>query len=69
VVVVHAFNSSTQKGRGRKISLLEANLVNAVNSRTAKAMQRNPLKNKTKTNKQTNQTKTERKKERKLASS
>jgi hypothetical protein len=40
-------------GRGRQISEFEASLVYRVNSRTAKATQRNPVsKNKNKTNKQ-----------------
>jgi GTP cyclohydrolase II len=42
-------------GRGRQISEFEASLVYKVSSRTARAIQRNPvLKNKTKENKQTN---------------
>jgi hypothetical protein len=43
-------------GRGRQISEFEASLVYKVSSRTARAIQRNPVsKNKqTKTNKQTN---------------
>jgi hypothetical protein len=46
-------------GRGRRISEFEASLVYKVNSRTARAIQRNPVsknktkQNKTKTNKQT----------------
>jgi hypothetical protein len=39
-------------GRGRQISEFEASLVYKVSSRTARAIQRNPVsKNKTKTNK------------------
>jgi hypothetical protein len=39
-------------GRGRQVSEFEANLVYKVSSRTARALQRNPvLKNKTKQNK------------------
>jgi hypothetical protein len=58
-VVAHAFNPSTWElgGRGRQISKFEASLVYKVSSRTARAIQRNPVsKNKTKlkTNKQTN---------------
>jgi hypothetical protein len=57
-VVVHTFNLSTQGGRGRQISEFEASLVYKVSSRTARAIQRNPVsknKNKTKQNKkQTN---------------
>jgi hypothetical protein len=45
-------------GRGRRISEFEASLVSKVSSRTARAIQRNPvLKNKTKQNK-TKQNKT-----------
>jgi hypothetical protein len=44
-------------GRGRWISEFEASLVYRVSSRTARAIQRNPVKNK-QTNKQTKQTKT-----------
>jgi hypothetical protein len=41
-------------GRGRRISEFEASLVYKVSSRTARAIQRNPVsKNKTKQNKQT----------------
>jgi hypothetical protein len=47
-------------GRGRWISEFEASLVYKVNSRTARAIQRNPVwekqKQKQKTNKQTNKT-------------
>jgi hypothetical protein len=42
-------------GRGRQISEFEASLVYKVSSRTAKAIQRNPVsKNKKQTNKQNN---------------
>jgi hypothetical protein len=42
-------------GRGRQISEFQASLVYRVSSRTARAIQRNPVsKNKTKQNKQTN---------------
>jgi hypothetical protein len=41
-------------GRGRWISEFEASLVCRVSSRTAGAIQRNPVLKKTKTNKQTN---------------
>jgi hypothetical protein len=59
-MVVHAFNPSTQeaeaegqrgrgRGRGRRISEFEASLVYKVSSRTARAIQRNPVfKNKNK---------------------
>jgi hypothetical protein len=56
-------------GRGRRISEFEASLVYRVSSRTARAIQRNPVsKNKTKnkqtkTNKQTNKQKKKKKKE------
>jgi hypothetical protein len=43
-------------GRGRRISEFEASLVYKVSSRTARAIQRNPV-SKTKTNKQTNKNK------------
>jgi hypothetical protein len=48
-VVVQFFNPS----RGRQISEFEASLVYKVSSRTARAIQRNPV-SKNKTNKQTN---------------
>jgi hypothetical protein len=41
-------------GRGRWISEFEASLVYKVSSRTAKAIQRNPVSKNKKTNKQTN---------------
>jgi hypothetical protein len=41
-------------GRGRQISEFEASLVYRVSSRTARAIQRNPVSKKPKTNKQTN---------------
>jgi hypothetical protein len=53
-VVVHTFNPSTRGGggRGRWVSEFKASLVYRVSSRTARAIQRNPVsKNK---NKQTN---------------
>jgi hypothetical protein len=47
-------------GRGRRISEFEASLVYRVSSRTARTIQRNPVKNKNKNkNKKTNQTKTQ----------
>jgi hypothetical protein len=50
-------------GRGRQISEFEASLVYKVSSRTARAIQRNPVSKKQKTNKQTNkQTKTKKRK-------
>jgi hypothetical protein len=45
-VVAHAFNPSTWEavgGRGRRISEFEASLVYRVSSRTARAIQRNPV--------------------------
>jgi hypothetical protein len=42
-VVAHAFNPSTQGGRGRWISEFKASLVYRVSSRTARATQRNPV--------------------------
>jgi hypothetical protein len=43
VVAAHAFNPSTRGGRGRRISEFEASLVYKVSSRTARAIQRNPV--------------------------
>ena len=49
--MAHAFNPSTWEARGGRISEFEASLVYRVSSRTARAIQRNPvLKNKQKTN-------------------
>jgi hypothetical protein len=43
-VVAHAFNPSTREAsRGRQISEFEASLVYKVSSRTARAIQRNPV--------------------------
>jgi hypothetical protein len=42
-IVVHAFNPSTGRDRGRHISEFEASLVYKVSSRTARAIQRNPV--------------------------
>jgi hypothetical protein len=43
-VVVHTFNPSTQEAEaGRQISEFEASLVYRVSSRTARAIQRNPV--------------------------
>jgi hypothetical protein len=51
-VVAHAFDPSTQ---GRQISEFEASLVYKVSSRTARAIQRNPVsKNKQQKNKNKN---------------
>jgi hypothetical protein len=51
-VVPHAFKSQHSEGRGRWISEFKASLVYKVSSRTARAIQRNPVsKNKTKQNK------------------
>jgi hypothetical protein len=53
-------------GRGRQISEFNASLVYKVSSRTARAIQRNPVsKNKTKTNKQTNKQKNKKKQQQK----
>ena len=52
-VVAHAFNLG---GRGRRISEFEANLIYKVSSRTARAIQRNPV-SKTNKQKQTKKTK------------
>jgi hypothetical protein len=55
-VVAHPFNPSTVGGRGRRISEFEANLAYRVSSRTARAIQRNPvLKTKNKKPKPKNQ--------------
>jgi hypothetical protein len=43
-------------GRGRQISEFEASLVYRVNSRTARAIQRNPVSKNKKQNKQTKKT-------------
>jgi hypothetical protein len=49
-VVVHAFSPSTWEAETGKISEFEASLVYKVSSRTARAIQRNPVsKNKNKT--------------------
>jgi hypothetical protein len=50
-VVVHAFNPSTLGGRGRQISEFKASLVYRVSSRTARAIQRNPVSKNQKINK------------------
>jgi hypothetical protein len=43
-MVAHAFNPSPwEGGRGRQISEFEASLVYRVSSRTARAIQRNPV--------------------------
>jgi hypothetical protein len=57
VVVAHAFNPSTWEAEA--ISEFKASLVYRVSSRTARAIQRNPV---SKTNKQTNKQKTKNKK-------
>jgi hypothetical protein len=71
-VVVHAFNPSTQEARGRRISEFEASLVYKVTSRTARAIQRNPVskkpKNKKKKKKNKKKTKKQKNKKRKQAS-
>jgi hypothetical protein len=41
--MAHAFYPSTRGGRGRQISEFEASLVYKVSSRTARAIQRNPV--------------------------
>jgi hypothetical protein len=56
-VVAHAFNPSTWGGRGRRTSEFEASLVYRVSSRTARAIQRNPVLKKTKQNKKPQKTK------------
>jgi hypothetical protein len=45
-------------GRGRRISKFKASLVYKMSSRTARAVQRNPVSNKTKQNKTPKKTKT-----------
>jgi hypothetical protein len=47
-VVAHAFKSQHSGGRGRWISEFEASLVYKVSSRTARAIQRNPVSKKQK---------------------
>ena len=47
-MVAHDFNPSTLGGRGTQISEFEASLVYKVNSRSARAIQRNPVLKKTK---------------------
>ena len=42
-MVAHACNHSTLGGRGRRISEFEVSLVYRVNSRTTRAIQRNPV--------------------------
>ena len=41
--MAHTCNPSTLGGRGRRISEFEASLVYRVSSRTARAIQRNPV--------------------------
>ena len=54
-MVAHAFNPSTREGgRGRRISEFEASLVYRVSSRTARAIQRNPVSKKQNQNKTKN---------------
>jgi hypothetical protein len=60
-VVAHIFDPS-MGGRGRQISEFEASLVYKVSSRTARAIQRNPVsKTKTKTKTKTKRNKTKNK--------
>jgi hypothetical protein len=47
-VVALAFNPSTREGRGRQISKFKVSLVYKVSSRTASAIQRNPVSKKKK---------------------
>ena len=42
-MVAHACNRSTLGGKGRQISEFNASLVYRVSSRTARALQRNPV--------------------------
>jgi hypothetical protein len=56
--VAHAFNPSTGGGRGRWISEFKASLVYKVSSRTARAIQRNPVSKKPKPKTKPNQNKT-----------
>jgi hypothetical protein len=57
ILMVHTFNPKHLGGRGRQISEFQASLVYRVNSRTARATQRNPVSK----NKQTNKTKQQQK--------
>ena len=54
VVVVQVLNPSTSGGRGRQLSEFEASLVYRVSSRTARAIQRNPVLKKQANKKQPN---------------
>jgi hypothetical protein len=54
-MVAHAFNPRHLGGRGRRISEFEASLVYRVSSRTARAIQRNPVLKNKQTNKQKQQ--------------
>jgi hypothetical protein len=57
-VVAHVFNPSTREAEAGRISEFEASLVYKVSSRTARAIQRNPVsKNKTKPKNKNKQTK------------
>jgi hypothetical protein len=42
-VMAHAFNPSTREAEDRQISEFEASLIYRVSSRTARAIQRNPV--------------------------
>jgi hypothetical protein len=50
-VVAHAYNPQHSGGRGRQISEFEASLVYRMSSRTARAIQRNPVSKKKKKDK------------------
>jgi hypothetical protein len=57
-VVAHAFNPSTWEAEAGRFFEFEASLVDKVSSRTARAIQRNPVsKNQTKQNKKTQKNK------------
>ena len=53
-MVAHTCNPSTLGGRGRQITEFKARLVYRVSSRTARAIQRNPVSKKTKSKKTQN---------------
>ena len=63
-MLMHTCNPSTLGGRGRRISEFEASLLYRVSSRTARAIQRNPVSKKPNPkNKKTKQNNNKKKKE------
>jgi hypothetical protein len=63
-VVAHAFNPQHSGGRGRWISEFQASLVYKVSSRTARAIQRNPVSTTKKKKKKKRERERERERER-----